>query len=113
MVTGQELGDGPGGTWGGPLLPLAQLTALVDGVHQQEERLLRGLNTQERQKDTSVGGREADVTNKTAWKSELMMSQDLMQNSRRETWFHNYGEQEKHFPALFLVPSELVPTVGV
>lgn len=56
VVTGQELGDSPGGARGGPLLPLSQLTAFVDGVHQQEERLLRGLDTQEGQEDTSVGG---------------------------------------------------------
>lgn len=52
-MTGQELGDGPGRADGGPLVPLAQLTALVDGVHQQEETLLRRLHTQERQEDTS------------------------------------------------------------
>lgn len=52
-MAGQELGDGPGGAEGGPLLPLTQLAAFVDGVHQQEERLLRRLNTQERQQDTS------------------------------------------------------------
>lgn len=52
MMTGQELGDGPGGAGGGPLLPLTQLTAFIDGVHQQEKGLLRRLNTQERQEDT-------------------------------------------------------------
>lgn len=62
VVAGQELGDGPGGARGGPLLSLAQLTALVDGVHQQEERLLRGFDAQQRQEDTSVGGGEADTT---------------------------------------------------
>lgn len=61
VVAGQELGDGPGGARGGPLLPLGQLTAFVDGVHQQEERLLRGPDAQERQEDTSVGGGGADV----------------------------------------------------
>lgn len=73
MVAGQELGDGPGGARRGPLLSLAQLTALVDGVHQQEERLLRGLHAQERQEDTSVDGGEADVTNKTLEKSALKL----------------------------------------
>lgn len=53
MMTGQELGDGPGGARGGPLLALTQLTAFIDGVYQQEERLLRRLDTQERQEDTS------------------------------------------------------------
>lgn len=62
MVAGQELGDGPGGARGGPLLSLAQLTAFVYGVHQQEERLRRGLNAQERQEDASVDGGEADAT---------------------------------------------------
>ncbi len=52
-MTGQELGDGPGGARGGPLLALTQLTAFIDGVYQQEERLLRRLDTQERQEDTS------------------------------------------------------------
>ena len=52
QMTGQELCDGPGGAHGGFLLPLTQLTALIDGVHQQEERLLRGLNAQQRQEDT-------------------------------------------------------------
>lgn len=65
VVAGQELGNGPGGARGGPLLSLAQLTALVDGVHQQEERLLRRLEAQERQEDTSVDGGEADVSNMT------------------------------------------------
>ncbi len=58
MVTGQELCDGPGGAGGGPLLPLTQLTAFIDGVHQQEERLLRRLHTQERQEDTSEDNRK-------------------------------------------------------
>lgn len=62
MVAGQELGDGPGGARGGPVLPLAQLTAFVDGVHQQEERLLGGLHPQQRQEDTSVDGGGTDVT---------------------------------------------------
>lgn len=53
VMTGQELGDGPGGARGGPLLPLTHLTAFINGVHQQEERLLRGLHTQEREEDTS------------------------------------------------------------
>lgn len=52
-MTGQEFGNGPGGTRRGSLLPFTQLTAFIDGVHQQEERLLRRLNTQERQEDTS------------------------------------------------------------
>lgn len=52
-MTGQQLGDGPGGAGGGPLLPLPQQAALVDGVHQQDERLLRGLDAQQRQEDTS------------------------------------------------------------
>lgn len=62
VVAGQELGDGPGGAWGGPLLSLAQLTAFIDGVHQQEERLLGRLHTQERQEDTSVDTGGTDVT---------------------------------------------------
>lgn len=62
MVTGQELCDGPGGPGGGPLLPFAQLTAFVDGVHQQEERLLRRLNTEERQEDTSEDRRRRERT---------------------------------------------------
>lgn len=62
MMTGQELGDGPGGTRGGPLLPLAQLAAFVDGVHQQEQRLLRGFNTQKRQEDAS-GDRSKEERN--------------------------------------------------
>lgn len=53
MMTGQELCNGPGGAGGGPLLPLTKLTAFIDGVHQQEESLLRRLHTQERQEDTS------------------------------------------------------------
>lgn len=61
VVAGQELGDGPGGARGRPLLSLAQLTAFIDGVHQQEERLLGGLHAQERQEDTSVD-RWTDVT---------------------------------------------------
>lgn len=61
-MAGQELGDGPGGARGGPLLSLPQLTAFVDGVHQQEERLLGGLHAQERQEDTSVDRGGADVT---------------------------------------------------
>lgn len=61
-MAGQELGDGPGGARGRPLLPLAQLTAFIDGVHQQEERLLGGLHTQERQEDTSVDRGGTDVT---------------------------------------------------
>lgn len=60
VVTGQELGDGPGGAGGGPLLPLAQLTAFVDGVHQQEDRLLGRLHAQERQEDTSEDRRKKD-----------------------------------------------------
>lgn len=60
MMTGQELGDGPGGAGGGPLLPLAQLTAFIDGVYQQEERLLRRLNTQQRQEDTSGDRRKKE-----------------------------------------------------
>lgn len=51
VVTGEELGDGPGRTGGGPLVPLRELAALVDGVHEQEEGLLRGLHAQERQQD--------------------------------------------------------------
>lgn len=60
VVTGQELGDGPGGAGGGPLLPLTRLTAFIDGVHQQEERLLRGLHTQEREEDTSEERRKEE-----------------------------------------------------
>lgn len=56
VVAGQELGDGSGGARRGPLLALAELAAFVDGVHQQEERLLRGLHTQEGQEDTSGDG---------------------------------------------------------
>lgn len=52
MVTGQELCNGPGRTWGGPLFPLTQLTAFINGVHKQEECLLRRLHTQERQEYT-------------------------------------------------------------
>lgn len=62
VVAGQELGDGPGGARGGPLLPLAQLAAFVDGVHQQEERALGGLGAQEGQEDASVEAGGADVT---------------------------------------------------
>lgn len=60
VMTGQELGDSPGGAGGGPLLPLAQLTAFIDRVYQQEERLLRRLNTQQRQEDTSGDRRKKD-----------------------------------------------------
>lgn len=60
VMTGQELGDGPGGARGGPLLPLAELAAFVDGVHQQEQGLLRGLNAQERQEDTSEDRRKKE-----------------------------------------------------
>lgn len=62
VVAGQELSDGPGGARGGPLLSFTQLAAFVDGVHQQKERLLRGLHAQERKEDTSVDKGEADVT---------------------------------------------------
>lgn len=48
MVTGQELGDGPGGAGGGALLPFSQLEAFIDGVHQQEEGLLRRFDAQQR-----------------------------------------------------------------
>ena len=58
VVAGQELGDGPGGAGGRPLLALAQLTAFVDGVHEQEEALLRRLHTQERKQDAPTGRRE-------------------------------------------------------
>lgn len=51
MVTGQELGDGPGGAGGGALLPFSQLEAFIDGVHQQEEGLLRRFDAQQRQED--------------------------------------------------------------
>lgn len=67
VMTGQELGDGPGGAGGGPLLPLAQLTAFIDGVHQQEERLLRGLNTQQRQEDTSEDRRKEVIMFSSVW----------------------------------------------
>lgn len=70
MMAGQELGDGPGGAGGGPLLPLTQLTAFVDGVHQQEESLLRRLHTQERQEDASEErrrGREMSLVGDDYW----------------------------------------------
>lgn len=54
VMAGQELCNGPGRAEGRLLLSVAQMRAFIDGVHQQEERLLRGLNTQERQEDTSV-----------------------------------------------------------
>lgn len=60
VMTGQELGDGPGGARGGPLLPLTHLAAFIDGVHQQEERLLGGLHTQEREEDTSEEQRKEE-----------------------------------------------------
>lgn len=60
VMTGQELSDGPGGARGGPLLPLTHLTAFIDGVHQQEERLLRGLHAQEREEDTSEERRKRE-----------------------------------------------------
>lgn len=95
VVAGQELSDGPGGARGGSLLSLTQLAAFVDGVHQQKERLLRGLHAQERKEDTSVDKGEADVTDvsnclqpdigEIAWKLELIMCPDLMQNSPRKT----------------------------
>lgn len=53
MVTGQELGNGPGGARWGPLVPLTQLAAFINGVHQQEQRLLGRLHVQEGQKDAS------------------------------------------------------------
>ena len=58
MVTGQEVSDGPGGTRRGPLLPLPKLTAFIDGVHKQEEGLLRWLHAQERQEDTPEDQRQ-------------------------------------------------------
>lgn len=73
MVTGQELRDGPGGPGGGPLLPLAQLTAFVDGVHQQEERLLRRLNTEERQEDTSGDRKREREREKTVRFSSVLL----------------------------------------
>lgn len=51
VVTGEELGDGPGRTGGGPLVPLTELAPLIDGVHEQEEGLRRRLHAQERQQD--------------------------------------------------------------
>ena len=58
MVEGQELGYGPGGAGRGALFPLAQLTALVDGVHQEEQRLLGRLGAQEGEEDTPERGGE-------------------------------------------------------
>lgn len=60
VVAGQELRNGPGGAGGRPLLSLPELEALIDGVHQQEEGLRRGFNTQERQEDTSEEQREGE-----------------------------------------------------
>ena len=56
MVEGQELGYGPGGAGRGALFSLAQLNALVDGVHQEEERLLGRLGAQEGEEDTPERG---------------------------------------------------------
>lgn len=64
VVAGQELRNGPGGAGGGPLLPLPKLEAFIDGVHQQEEGLRRGFNTQERQEDTSEEQREGEKERK-------------------------------------------------
>lgn len=74
MMTGQELGDGPGGAGGGPLLPLTQLTAFIDGVHQQEERLLRRLNTQERQEDTSEDTRIRERKRQKCYHVSILLS---------------------------------------
>lgn len=71
-MAGQELGDGPGGAGGGPLLPLTQLTAFVDGVHQQEESLLRRLHAQERQEDASEERRREN--NVTGWRRLLVQN---------------------------------------
>lgn len=60
VVAGQELRNGPGGAGGRPLFSLPELEALIDGVHQQEEGLRRGFNTQERQEDTSEEQREGE-----------------------------------------------------
>lgn len=51
VVTGQELGDGPGRSRGRALFPFFQLEAFIDGVYQQEEGLLGRFDAQQRQED--------------------------------------------------------------
>lgn len=117
VVAGQELGDGPGGARGGPLLPLDQLTAFIDGVHQQEERLLGGLHAQERQEDTSEDRGGADVTSRhrTDRQRSQMFPESLKNKEEAEVpsahpWKTAAEERFLPFP---VHPSQTVGTVGV
>lgn len=93
VMTGQELSDGPRGARGGPLVALAQLTAFVDGVHQQEEGLLGRLHIQQRQQDTSEERRIQERTDVTVpefvWKNNnccivTLYNKQICQRRNRE-----------------------------